>query len=437
MAPRIRYYQKKRGNRRTGSKTMARVGEAIFFAVLLLLGCGGLVVMFFSQVVPQWRVNHEFLRHGCVVLDTRVDERETEGGAEYRPEVQIEYRIEDETYRIWTYDIWTLEEGGYRGDGDQARAALDRYPVGREIDCWYNPVDPSEAVVVRRASWWVWLVFLVPAAFVLVGGGGLIYTLVTWGKSAERRAATAAGVAHAKAPGANGRGRAEFPYVPLPVGVTDSPGTKLAFRLPAAAGSTWAVLMTLGAAVLWNGIVAALAVVAVGGHLRGEPDWLLTIFLVPFAVGGVALVVWFVRQFLAAAGIGPTLLEISEQPLVPGRRYRVFLSQAGKLKLRSLEMVLACDEEATYRHGTNARTESHRVFQQAVLCRKEFEVGRGEPFEADCELDVPAGAMHSFKADHNEISWRLVVRGTPDGWPPYERSFPVIVCPAADGGPAP
>ena len=45
-------------------------------------------------------------------------------------------------------------------------------------------------------------------------------------------------------------------------------------------------------------------------------------------------------------------------------------------------------------------------------------------------MSVPAGAMHSFKADHNEINWMLVVEGDVAGWPDYKRSFPVIVRPA-------
>ena len=49
---------------------------------------------------------------------------------------------------------------------------------------------------------------------------------------------------------------------------------------------------------------------------------------------------------------------------------------------------------------------------------------------------MPAGAMHSFKADHNEINWSLVVEGDVAGWPDYKRSFSVIVCPAS-GEPRP
>ncbi len=54
MARSFRYYGKKRGHRRTGSPALASLGEAAFFAVLLLLG-GWLMLRFVNLVVPDWR----------------------------------------------------------------------------------------------------------------------------------------------------------------------------------------------------------------------------------------------------------------------------------------------------------------------------------------------------------------------------------------------
>ena len=78
---------------------------------------------------------------------------------------------------------------------------------------------------------------------------------------------------------------------------------------------------------------------------------------------------------------------------------------------------------------TDTRTETRDVCRREVYRREGFEVHRGLPFEAECELVVPENAMHSFKADHNEIRWKLVVAGDVAGWPDYQREFPVIVCP--------
>jgi hypothetical protein len=166
------------------------------------------------------------------------------------------------------------------------------------------------------------------------------------------------------------------------------------------------------------------------------------LFVVPFALVGVGLILFFVRKFLATTGIGPTLVEISDQPLYPGQRYRVFLQQFGRLKINRLEVLLVCEEEATFRHGTDTRTESRLVAQQSLMLCENAEVRHGVPLETDCDLEVARGAMHSFKSQHNEVNWRVQVRLDVAGWPAYERSFPVIVYPpplaaAADGLPVP
>ena len=61
--------------------------------------------------------------------------------------------------------------------------------------------------------------------------------------------------------------------------------------------------------------------------------------------------------------------------------------------------------------------------------REDVEIDQALPLESRCEIAVPAGAMHSFQANHNEVNWKLIVKGTVDGWPDYERVFPVVVCP--------
>jgi len=221
----------------------------------------------------------------------------------------------------------------------------------------------------------------------------------------------------------------EFPSVPDADYITDSPGTVLAYRLPVAGAPAWALVAWLVAAAFWNGIVWFFVMFAVGSHVRGEPQWLLTLLLIPLAAFGLWLLAMFLRQLLLATGIGPTLVEISDQPLYPGERYRLFVSQAGRLKISSLEVLLVCEEEATYRQGTNTRCEARRVYEAVVLRRAEVEVLRGLPLEAEGELLVPPEAMHSFHAAHNEVRWRIVVRSSARGWPDFQRSFPAIVGP--------
>ncbi len=440
MARAFRYYGKKRGHRRTGSPKLGSVGEAAFFAALLLLGCGGLVWLFSTLILPEWRVNHEFVETTCKVLDKRIGEMQADDGPLYRPEFKIAYTVGGATYRDWRYDIWHYDtRRGYSSGRENSQAILDRFAVydaasGNRCPCWYDPMNPSVVVLVRGYRWWVWPLFTVPASFIIIGAGGLVYTLLRWGKSAERRSAVGRRAGPRDFFRPNGNGDRRYPFVPQGGDMTNSPGTKLKFRLAMAGAAGWALFGMLAFCVVWNGAVAVLAVMAIRGHLAGKP-WLLTLFVVPFLLIGVGAIVYFLRRLLVAAGIGPTRLEISEHPLQPGGQYRLFFSQSGRLRIKALRVSLACEEAATYRQGTNARTETRQVYRQELFRREDFEIS-GQPFESDIELSLPAGAMHSFAADHNEINWTLVVEGEAAGWPNYRRAFPVIVRPAA-GEPRP
>jgi hypothetical protein len=430
LARSFRYYGKKRGNRRTGSPAWGSVGEAFFFAVFLLLGCGGTVAMLTHVVLPQWRVNHEFVETTCKVLDKRIGQQRDADGLVYRPEFYVKYEVGGVTYGNWHYDI----QGAYSGEQQRAQAILGRFEVydaakNNLYPCWYDPTNPDVAVLVREGSWWEWFLFTVPLSFVVIGAGGLIYTLLRWGKSAERRAAMAQRAQERDFFSAGGNGQHPYPFVPLGADLTNSPGTKLRFRLPMATSPGWALFGTLAFCIVWNGIAWVFAVMAVRGHLAGRPDWFLTLFAIPFILIGLGAVAVFFRQLLLTTGIGPTLVEVSNHPLEPGGQCRVFLSQSGRLTINALRVSLVCEEAATYRQGTNTRTETQEVYRRELFRREGFAIESGLPFETEIELSVPEGAMHSFKANHNEITWSLAVEADVAKWPNYRRSFPLVVRP--------
>ncbi len=416
MARSFRYYGKKRGHRRTGSPVLGRAGEAIFWAVLLLSGCVGTIVLLFQFVVTEWRVNHEFVATTCKVLDKRIGERRGEDGPLFRPEIKIEYEVGGATYRDWHYDIHQHKiDGGYSSGRENAQAIVDQFAVsGAAKDgryrCWYDPMNPYVAVLVRGYRPWLWWAFTVPASFVLIGAGGLIYTLLQWGKSAEQRAVMSQRVQEGDFFGAGGGPPSPCLFVPAGANITNSPGTRLSFRLPTTKSPGWALFGALVFCVVWN--VSLFAAILIGLRMAGRTGWFLAIF-VPLAIIGLGAIVLFLRQLVIAARIGPTLLEISGHPLQPGERYRLFLSQSGRLSIRDMRVSLVCEETATYRQGTNSRTETQEVQRHELFRRQQFEIERGLPFETELEFSVPEGAMHSFKADHNEINWALSVESDP------------------------
>ena len=97
--------------------------------------------------------------------------------------------------------------------------------------------------------------------------------------------------------------------------------------------------------------------------------------------------------------------------------------------MNSLKVFLRCEESATYRQGTNTRSETCCVCSKELFRRDNFEIHRGLPLEERCDVEIPAGAMHSFKSSNNEVNWKIVVAGDVDRWPDFARGFPVVVYP--------
>jgi hypothetical protein len=426
VARTFRYFHKKRGHRRTVTRAGGRLGEAVFFASLLVVGIVGLFAGIRWLVIPEWRVNHGFLRTECTVISKQVHEVQREKGYSYAPQVHVEYQVGNDTHRSWAYDIHQTS----MSTADEAQAALARFEDGRHYPCWYDPADPNYAVLVRGYQWWIWLVFLIPASFLAIGIGGLTYALLHWGKSAERRAATTRTGPAQELLELPSEFDPEFPQVPDGSEITSSPGTRLAYRLPLSGSPGWMLFGLLAAALAWNGALSYFIYVAVRRTIAGNPDWMLIVFIMPFLAVGAILAIIFVRQLLYTTGIGPTLLEITEHPLIPGESYRLFVSQSGNLTMQSIAMTLVCEEEAVFRQGTNARTETRQVYESTVLEKEGLIVKPGEPFEEETNLEIPASAMHSFRSLHNELRWKIVVQGVVVGRYTFRRTFPVVVRPA-------
>lgn len=335
----FRLWEKKRGDRRTGSQFVGGLGEALFFGVLFLLGALSLAYLAVSRVVS---------------------------------------------------------------------------------------VTPQ----LYEPGFGFWLMVLVMVSFTLLGGSGVVYTVLQVGTSAERRSAMARRAADIDLLGEGVASDHEFPGIPPDANLTNSPGIRLAYRLPVTHSGPWILFAATAFFLIWNSITAVLVMVAVKGHVAGRPDWLLTIFVLPFVAIGVWATYFFAQQMLLHTGIGPTSLEISDHPLVPGCAYRLFLSQAGRLQMQSLELLLVCEEETTFRQGTDIRTERCRVFSDTIFDKRDFKIEPSDAFQHECVLRVPKHVMHSFRAKHNAVHWMLIARGQAKSWPAFERAFPVIIFPS-------
>ena len=184
-----------------------------------------------------------------------------------------------------------------------------------------------------------WVMVLVLSSFVLLGGGGVIWTVLHASATRERRSSLARRAANLDLRGsadASDVPRAVYSNIPSDANLTNSPGVKLSYRLPVVQSPAWRLIFASVFGLIWNISAAVLAFFAMKSVLSGRPEWFLVLFMIPFVAVGAWLVRDFVRQMLIHTGIGPTQVEISDHPLRPSAAYQVYLSQGGHLSMRSL-----------------------------------------------------------------------------------------------------
>ena len=294
--------------------------------------------------------------------------------------------------------------------------------------------DTPEALSTGLSTW----VFgILSVASLLTGLTGLLLRLVKTGASSERASvlfsrtrALERGAIDMIGPASKTTADefGDFPSVPKMRSMTDSPGERLTYRL-AVANPESGIGGPLILALLWNTVWFVLLAVVVAGFWQGRPRWFVAMLLAPFALIGVWVFRYFLRQLRQQAGVGATIVEISHHPLVPGDDYQIFVSQTGRLRLKRLTVQLTCEEESFYRQGTDVRVDRHEAFTQILCKEREVHVDPMGPWEQQLTSVLPADVMHSFVGSHNAIRWKIVVTGESRPWPSFCRSFPVVVHP--------
>jgi hypothetical protein len=282
-----------------------------------------------------------------------------------------------------------------------------------------------------KVGYGFWLLVLISSSFIGIGAVGFIYRVLSVVYSAEYRSALASrNLSPQDQRPVHSKQKPPPPMVPNLQAFTDSPGVRLAFRLPEYRPETRQLVLASLFVLAWDALAVLLVGVAFGKIARGRPDWFLTLFAAPlFVYIGFRVSRWFFQMFRRATGIGQTTIEVDDLPLQAGQAYELNLVQYGRLVLKKLSIALVCEEVATYHFGTDTRTERQEVYRQAVLEQGRCRIDWGRPLELSCKFALPDHLMHSFQSPHNSITWKFLVEGEANRWPSYCRSFPVVVYP--------
>ncbi len=274
-----------------------------------------------------------------------------------------------------------------------------------------------------------WLVGIIPASLLLYGGLGLVELMWHSNTSTELRSAVAQKAADLEQRIASDKSLHALPAVPPISRVVDSPGVRLAYRLPIDTSPKWMLLGMTLICICWNLLVGMFVYQVIDLHVSGHPNWLLTWLMVPFVLAGFWTLLVLGRAIWITTGIGATRLEVSHHPLHAGETFRLLVSQAGRINMRWMKVVIVCQEQATYAQGTDTRTEISRVHRELLYRRRKFDIKPSEPFAVETEAVIPTAAMHSFVSPHNSVDWLLIVTGKAARWAIFERKFPIYVYP--------
>lgn len=144
------------------------------FVFIFLLGIGIFWVVSTIQDMQDasdsedWLVTTGTIEDSWVERDLRTD---AEGDSEtyYEPHLRYQYLVNGTAYSSQRVDFGQQRSYGWVS---RANNFLDQYPVGSQVDVFYDPGSPSQAVLVREAH---------GATGGLIGGGAMILlSVVGW-----------------------------------------------------------------------------------------------------------------------------------------------------------------------------------------------------------------------------------------------------------------
>ena len=157
-------------------------GQCLALFLLIFAFSTFFVVMMTTDLFREWRVNNRFIEHRCLVEGKRIEVPHFRGG--YKPHISIRYTVNGQEYKKAAYDV----NDNWGHTRLQAQDILAGFTIGSEYPCWYDPDEPSKAVLIRDYTWREYLVGLIPFALMIATALGMYACgLKLWNKPRTQR----------------------------------------------------------------------------------------------------------------------------------------------------------------------------------------------------------------------------------------------------------
>jgi hypothetical protein len=387
---------------RARGATSERLGMGVFALFTLV----GLVVFFFFSLRMGWQVlsARNWPAVTCAVLSSEVRSHRGDHGSTYSVDILYSYHIDGREYKANRYGFMGGSSSGYSGK----QAIVSRYPPGTQTACYVDPNDPTNAVLERGFTP-IMLIGLLPLAFVGFGVGGFVSMRRKARLSALGSTSTNFGFVSSGA------------VVPS-MGVNES-NAAVELRPATSSLSKFVVGVLIG--LFWNGVVSVFLFQLFHGGRAGHFEWFLALFLIPFVLIGLGLIVMVGYFFLSMFNPCPWITLMPGAPRL-GDSVRLEWRVKGRVEvLKDLRLIVQGREEATYSRGTRSSTDRN-VFAEfpvtTITNSRDMSSGAAQ-------FEIPGELMHSFSSRHNKIVWCIQVKGEIARWPDLDEEFPLTVLP--------
>jgi hypothetical protein len=199
---------------------------------------------------------------------------------------------------------------------------------------------------------------------------------------------------------------------------------QIARRLEAAKRGFGGVWFTVGLAVLLGSLVLA---VIRSWDFHGIDRWVFSLVM----AGGFFLTMKGIWRRLARGKLGEPTVQLSTTELRRGDEilYSLVLRPEQRTELRSLEVVLECEERVVQGHGQYRSHKRKAVYEKRVPLARNLVVEPHRGFKKKGTISVPEDGPPSFGAQDNQVVWWLHFKADIVGWPDWDEPHLLTVKP--------
>jgi hypothetical protein len=367
----------------------------IFLGIFGIFGLTALVWFFLPPIFQMFEAR-SWVSVPCRIVSSRVS-RHPGGrhGPTFSIDVVYTYSYNGQSYQSNRYEFM----GGSSSGEASKQLVVRQLSPGSTANCFVNPADPTQAVMVRGLSLDM-LAIVIPLTFAGVGIGGII-----WMVRLGRRFKTGG-----------------FGLPPILADQWDSP-----LPLKSRQGPAVRFWITLGFALFFNCFLSIFFYEFVAGYQLGAPDSFLGLKLIPLGICGLALIIAFIYSALGLFDPRPRLV-LQNACIWPGSKTELHWQINGRYDRINHFRLWVEGREWTMQQ-TRGRNRGS-IQKEVVATINLFDSIHASEFQqGNVVLVIPSHAMHSFIAFNNKIQWFICVRGEIAHWPKMQVEFPLIVRP--------